>query len=67
MKVSRKIYDWYQQVFKGENDDEKELLLIAMEIFLFQQNNPVSMFLHLIVVAGQEFILVVKYIPCWVN
>lgn len=30
MKVSRKIYDWYQQVFKGENDDEKELLLIAV-------------------------------------
>lgn len=30
MKVNKKIYDWYQQVFKGENDDEKELLLIAV-------------------------------------
>jgi len=30
MKVNKKIYDWYQQVFKGENSDEKELLLIAI-------------------------------------
>jgi len=30
MKVNKKIYDWYQQVFKGENDNEKELLLIAV-------------------------------------
>lgn len=30
MKVNKKIYDWYQQVFKGENDYEKELLLIAV-------------------------------------